>query len=94
MSFCPKLASFFVLAAIAVAGCAPSPEKVCKHAGDIMGGDDKPEQVKKQTDRCTEKLTSLKEKKPDLYKCVSECAMKADDKKALRECDKTCKNDD
>ncbi|MBL8716115.1 MAG: hypothetical protein JNL79_08975 [Myxococcales bacterium] len=82
------------LALVLVTGCsAPSPEKVCKHVMELAEKDgDKPSE--KKLDRCTEKLTKLKDKEPEQYKCMAPCAADAKSLDGLRDCEKKCKKDD
>ncbi len=82
------------LALVSLAGCsAPSPEKVCKHVMELAEKDgDKPSD--KKLDRCTEKLTKLKDKEPEQYKCMAPCANDAKALDDLKECEKKCKKDE
>jgi hypothetical protein len=59
-------------------GCGKSPEKICKKMADFAEqsekGDKKKKSSKDDMDDCVKEMTKLKEKNPEAYKKIGECA--------------------
>ncbi len=82
-------AAAVVVASASLVGCGtPSPEKVCKHVGEVLKKKDK------WVEGCAKDVAKKAEKDPEAWKCLAPCVMKADDEKSLDACEKTCKTKD
>ena len=91
-----KLQLTLAIAALApmLAACAPSPDKVCAHIGDLAakempeGAPEISEEDKKKgMDECVKKLTKQQEMKGMVkYKEEASCAMKATKMEELAKC--------
>jgi hypothetical protein len=87
----PTLRTAAVLFAFTVlAGCTPSPEKVCAKRSElaVKGGGAAPSI--QDTEACRASVASLKKSSPDTYSCVAKCSSKADSTKDLNACSKEC----
>lgn len=81
-----------ILLALALTGCAPSPERVCKRMIDLQGGFFQNEQERKDGLRyCVELKSQQKRENPKKYECEADCVLSEHDLVAASECNAKCK---
>lgn len=77
--FALKIASPLVLAALALAGCAPSTDEVCNHVTTKID-------TKMGAPACQLKFGWMKDTKPATYRKVAPCVLKATDATSYNAC--------
>ncbi len=89
------VASIAISLVTLVAGCTPSPQKVCDKMFELVknenldGGDSGKSQEKKLA-RCVREAEEEKAKKPDRYKCLAKCIMGTSSEKDANKCKDSC----
>ena len=79
-----------------VAGCTPSPQKLCdkmfelKKKENLDAADDSAKSEEKKLARCVREAEETKAKEPDRYKCLAKCIMGTSSKKDANECKDSC----
>lgn len=77
---------------VALAGCAPSPERVCKRMIDLQGGFFQNDQERKDGFRyCVQLKSQQKRENPAKYECEASCVLSEHDLVAASECNAKCK---